>query len=173
LNKLIIYFPIILIVGIYAILFSALYLLRKYRQKKGDRPPFTDNFLRSPGESVNRRIVEINDKLTENLVLLITMPVLFYATYISLLHFGNSRFSTFTTAFYILAGIGLIAYYLFKLIKMLNLRRSYQLGYEGEIAVGQELNQFMRDGYYVYHDFPADKYNIDHVVVGTSGTPLK
>jgi len=169
LKILVILFPPILIFGIYAILFSALYLLRKYRQKKGDRPPFTDNFLRSPGESVNRRIMEINDKLTENLVLLITMPVLFYATYISLLHFGNSRLSTFTTAFYILAGIGLIAYYLFKLIKMLNSRRSYQLGYEGEIAVGQELNQLMRDGYYVYHDFPADKYNIDHVVVGTSG----
>jgi hypothetical protein len=43
------------------------------------------------------------------------------------------------------------------------------LGYEGEIAVGQELNQLMRDGYYVHHDFPAGKFNIDHIVVGTSG----
>jgi hypothetical protein len=43
------------------------------------------------------------------------------------------------------------------------------LGYEGEIAVGQELNQLMRDGYYVYHDFPAEKFNIDHIVVGASG----
>ena len=51
----------------------------------------------------------------------------------------------------------------------MNLRQSYRLGYEGEIAVGQELNQLMRDGYYVYHDFPADKFNIDHIIVGASG----
>jgi len=52
---------------------------------------------------------------------------------------------------------------------LVNLRRSYQLGYEGEIAVGQELNQLMLDGYRVYHDFPAGKFNIDHIVVGVSG----
>jgi len=113
--------------------------------------------------------MDINDKLTENLVLLIMMPILFYATYISLLHFGNSKLSTFTTAFYIIAGIGSIAYFLFNLVKSLNLRRSYQLGYEGEIAVGQELNQLMLEGYRVYHDFPAGKFNIDHIVVGASG----
>jgi hypothetical protein len=113
--------------------------------------------------------MEINDRVTENLLLLITMPMLFYATYISLLNFRNSKPSTSTLTIYIIAGIGIIAFYLFKSIKMLNLRRSYRLGYEGEIAVGQELNQLMRDGYYVYHDFPAGNFNIDHIVVGSSG----
>jgi len=163
------YFPVILIFGIYAIFASVLYLLRKSRQIKRYRLPFTDNFLRSPGESLNRKIMEINDRLTEDVLLLITMPIFFYATYISLLHFGNSKLSTFTTAFYIIAGIGSIAYFLFNLVKSLNLRRSYQLGYEGEIAVGQELNQLMLNGYRVYHDFPAEKFNIDHIVVSASG----
>ena len=27
----------------------------------------------------------------------------------------------------------------------------------------------MLEGNYVYHDFPADKFNIDHIVVGRSG----
>lgn len=40
------------------------------------------------------------------------------------------------------------------------------LEYEGEVATGQELNQLMLDGFNVYHDFPADKFNIDHIVVG-------
>jgi hypothetical protein len=44
-----------------------------------------------------------------------------------------------------------------------------RLGYDGEVAVGQELNQLLRDGYYVYHDFFADKFNIDHIVVGKKG----
>jgi hypothetical protein len=169
LNGLLVYFPIILIFGIFAILSSVLYLLRKYRQIKGHRSPFTDKFLRSPGESLNRQIMEINDRITEYMFLVITVPALFYAVYISSLHFGNSELSTSIFTLFIITGIGVIAFYLFKLIKMLNLRRSYQLGYEGEIAVGQELNQLMRDGYYVYHDFPADKFNIDHIVVGASG----
>lgn len=166
---LLIYFPAILIVGILAVVMSVLYLLRKSRQMKGHRPPFTDNFLRSPGDSLNKQIMEINDKVTENLVLLITTPLLLYAIYISSLHFGNLENSTRTSIIYIIAGIGFVFYSLNRLLKLLNLRRSYRLGYEGEIAVGQELNQLMRDGYYVYHDFNADKFNIDHIVVGTSG----
>ena len=43
------------------------------------------------------------------------------------------------------------------------------MGYDGEVAVGQDLNQLLRDGYHVYHDFPADNFNIDHIAVGTKG----
>jgi hypothetical protein len=169
LDWLLICFPIALFFGIFAIIVSVLYLLRKSRQTKGKRSPFTDNFLRSPGESLNKKIMEINDRVTENLVLLITTPILLYAIYISSLLFSNTINSTWTFTIYIIAGIGFVVYSLIGLVKLLNLRRSYQLGYEGEIAVGQELNQLMRDGYYVYHDFPADKFNIDHIVVGASG----
>lgn len=168
-NGVFIYFPIILFFGTFAIIASVLYLLRKTRQIKGKRSPFTDNFLRSPGESLNKKIMEINDRVTENLVLLITTPILLYAIYISSLYFGNLKNSALTLDIYVIAGIGFVVYSLIRLVKLLNLRRSYQLGYEGEIAVGQELNQLMRDGYYVYHDFPADKFNIDHIVVGASG----
>lgn len=52
---------------------------------------------------------------------------------------------------------------------MLNRRRKFRLGYEGELAVGQELNQLLREGYEVYHDFPADKFNIDHIIIGPAG----
>ncbi|MBW2604780.1 MAG: NERD domain-containing protein [Deltaproteobacteria bacterium] len=168
-NRLLSYFPIILFFGILAIVTSALYLLRKSRQIKGYRSPFTDNFLRSPGESLNRRMMEINDEVTEIFVLIITLPIFVYAFYISSLHFGHSKLSILTTAFFILSGIGFVAFYLFRLIKLLKLRYSVRLGYEGEIAVGQILNQFMLDGFRVYHDFPSGKFNIDHIVVGPSG----
>ena len=168
-NWVLIYLPIILFFGILAIVMSALYLLRKSRQIKRHRSPFTDNFLRSPGESLSKQIMELNDGVTENLVLIITTPILLYSIYISSLLFGNSKNSIWSLIGCIIIGIGFIAYYLFKLIKLMNLRQSYRLGYEGEIAVGQELNQLMRDGYYVYHDFLAGKFNIDHIVVGTPG----
>ena len=37
------------------------------------------------------------------------------------------------------------------------------------MATGQELNQMMLQRYHVYHDFVADKFNIDHIVVGPAG----
>ncbi len=47
--------------------------------------------------------------------------------------------------------------------------RDWRLGLDGERAVGEELNQLMRYGFYVFHDFPAGRFNIDHVVIGPSG----
>jgi hypothetical protein len=169
LNGWLVYFPLILVFGIMAIVMIVLYLLRKSRRIKGYRSPFTDNFLRNPGESLSRQIMEINDKVIEHLVMSIMAPIFIYAIYVSSLSSGNLKFSTSVITAFIIGGIGFIAYHLFKLIKLINLRQSCRLGYEGEMAVGQELNQLMRDGYYVYHDFPADKFNIDHIVVGTSG----
>jgi hypothetical protein len=55
------------------------------------------------------------------------------------------------------------------MVRLLNLRRKMRLGYEGEVATGQELNQLMFHGYHVYHDFVADNFNIDHIVVGPTG----
>ncbi|TVS21190.1 MAG: NERD domain-containing protein, partial [Planctomycetaceae bacterium] len=48
-------------------------------------------------------------------------------------------------------------------------RRNMQLGYDCELAVAQELNALARKGYYVFHDVPADGFNIDHVTVGPTG----
>ena len=129
----------------------------------------SNNFLRSPGESLNRQIMEISDKMMEHLVMTLMAPILFYALYMASLYSRNVKFSASANMVFIIGGTCFIAYHLFKLIKLVNIRRSYRLGYEGEIAVGQELNQLMRDGYYVYHDFPAKNFNIDHIVVGTSG----
>lgn len=168
-NRFLIYFPILLVFGILTIVISLFCLLRKYQQVKGYRSPFTGKFFRSPGESLNRQIAKINDEIIISIVWIITIPLMLYAYYISLLHFGTSKPSTTILILTLILGIGFTVYCLIKLLKGLNLRRSYQLGYEGEIAVGQELNQLMRDGYYVYHDFPDGKFNIDHIIVGPSG----
>ena len=109
--------------------------------------------------------MEISDKMMEHLVMTLMAPILLYA----LLYSRNVKFSSSANMVFIIGGIGFIGYHLFRLISLRNLRQSYRLGYEGEIAVGQELNQLMRDGYHVFHDFPAGKFNIDHIVVGTSG----
>ncbi|MGS2722162.1 nuclease-related domain-containing protein [Porticoccus sp. GXU_MW_L64] len=44
-----------------------------------------------------------------------------------------------------------------------------RLGYECELAVGQELDQLMLKGFRVFHDIPAEGFNIDHLVVSPAG----
>ena len=166
---LLIYFPIIFIGCIFFLLVAILFILKKYHESKKCRSPFTDKFLRSPGESLNRKIMEINDEIITYLVWVFTVPLVLYSTYISMLHFSSLQPSLSTIALICILGVGFIIYCFWKLIEFLNTRRRYRLGYEGEIAVGQELNQLMRDGFYVYHDFFVDKFNIDHIVVGPSG----
>ena len=34
-------------------------------------------------------------------------------------------------------------------------------GFDAEVAVGQELDQLMRQGAFVFHDFPCERFNID------------
>jgi len=163
------YLPTIFILGICFLLMALLFIFRKYPETKKRRSPFTDKFLRSPGESLNRQIMEINDKIITYVIYVITVPSLLYSAYISMLHFRQLNPSLLTKTLISIFGVGFTVYCLWNIIVSLNKRRLFRLRYEGEIAVGQELNQLMRDGYYVYHDFFADKFNIDHIVVGRSG----
>jgi len=48
-------------------------------------------------------------------------------------------------------------------------RACYQLGFQGERYVAEELNQLMADGFHVFHDVPFENYNMDHVLVGPTG----
>jgi len=163
------YLPAIFILGICFLLMALLFIFRKYHKKKKRRSPFTDNFLRSPGESLSRRIMEVSDEIITYVIVVITVPSLLYSTYISMLYFRYLNPSILTKTLICIFGVGFTVYCLWNIIVSLNKRRLFRLMYEGEIAVGQELNQLMRDGYYVYHNFFADKFNIDHIVVGRSG----
>ena len=71
-----------------------------------------------------------------------------------------------------LAVVGVSAYYLVKFVRAWKERRKLCLAHDGEIAVAQELTPLMLEGYTVFHDFPAEKLNIDHIVVGRAGVFL-
>jgi hypothetical protein len=60
-------------------------------------------------------------------------------------------------------------YYIQRIFRLLSGRRNLRLGLDGELAVAEELNKLMFSGYHVYHDFPAEKFNIDHILIGPAG----
>jgi hypothetical protein len=125
--------------------------------------PINNDMLRSPGESLWE---QIEDKKLDIDTYLTLMPILPLILYISYLQSTKTITTTLLLLTLGLVGTGISSYRLINLIKAKN---KLTLGYDAELSVGQELNALMRDGYYVFHDFPAENYNIDHVVVGPTG----
>ncbi len=161
--------PIIIFLIALGVVLIVIEIFIKMIQRKKQRSPFTGNFLRAPGESLRASLDNINDDIFESISLVLMIPMLLYATLISQFYFGKVNPGMFVIAGVIIMGLGCEVYCFKKLLKNLKARGIVRLGYEGEIAVGQELNQLMRDGYYVFHDFQADGFNIDHIVVGPAG----
>ena len=115
------------------------------------------------------KLDEINEDLMTCLSALLFIPMMFYAVIISDLYFRNAQLTLSYLIIYFCIGIVFVGFILVKMVKLFNLRRKARLGYDGEVATGQELSQMMLHGYHVFHDFVADKFNIDHIVVGPAG----
>lgn len=129
--------------------------------------PINTHLLRSPGQSLLIEAEDISIDLFSYLFITPFISLYFYAYYLS---------SNKTNTLLILLGISLLLALLFigqKIIKLFNKREKLRLAYDAELAIGQELNLLMRQGFYVFHDVnlknTLSEFNIDHVVVGKSG----
>jgi hypothetical protein len=69
------------------------------------------------------------------------------------------------TTIFLLLGIFVVAH--IKRVK--GKLRNYNLGLLGERYVAERLNELREDGYYIIHDIPCGRMNIDHVLVGPAG----
>jgi len=168
-SQLPIFFPVIAFLGPLLLVLGLLYLYQWYRSRKGFRSPLTGQLLRPPGQSLRLRIEEISNTLNETLFVVALVPSLIIGVILS----KGSISGKGIEAFWMVSGAGIwvcfTAYYVRKIFKLLSERRDLRLGLDGELATAEELNQLMRYGYYVFHDFPADHFNIDHVVIGPAG----
>ena len=152
--------PAILILVAYGAL-SVFFKFYKY-YRRGKRTPLTSQLLRSPGESLRNRIEEVSLDINSYTAFFLLFPSMVFI-------FENESASTSTQMVIRLVFLAALGLLMFKLWKTLNLRNNLRLALDCEMAVGQELNQLMLHGCHVYHDFPAEKFNIDHVVVSPKG----
>jgi hypothetical protein len=160
-----------LVVAYAALLFLPLGVIYFWRKRLGDkrRSPLTQMLLRGPGETLRNELNDTNDDLWSNMVMLPVFPLIIYATHVSQSYFLGEKESVLRTIVTIFVVVGTIGYFLFTILKLLKRATKLRLGYEGEVAIAQELNQLMRDGAYVFHDVPAEGFNIDHVIVWSKG----
>jgi len=155
--------------GILFTILAGLNLIRRHIRLKSLRPSFKNNLLQIPSGSLLRQLDTLNEQINLYLIGVIALPLLIYSTLVSCSYFMATKPSGPVLWISTITGTAIIAYFVLALGRLLNRRQRIRLDYEGELAVGQELNLLMREGYRVYHDFPADTYNIDHIVVGSKG----
>jgi hypothetical protein len=147
-------------------------LLLTYREWRAKRiaksNPLTADLLRPPGYSLSVKIDDLTGDLLSYIGILGALPLLVYGMALSRIVIGDTL-SLPDCVFYIVIGSTVVIWGLSKISKTLTERAKLRLGLDAEMFVGQELNHLMREGCYVYHDFPADKFNIDHIVIGPTG----
>ncbi len=146
-----------------------IYLVRTGAKRKKIRTPLVRSLLRAPGESLSAQIDERSESINSYLLILTLLPLTTYSVYVTQLYLGQLQANPFHIGLLALAVVGVSAYYLVKFVRAWKERRKLCLAHDGEVAVAQELTPLMLEGYTVFHDFPAEKFNIDHIVVGRAG----
>ena len=136
--------------------FATIKILQFFHSQKKRRTPFTSDFLRGPGQTLMEKLDDINEDLVFYLTVMLVLPLLFYSFFVSELYFRQRPFTAGSVLLYAVPGIMIVVFLIYKMTRLFNCRRVTRLGYEGEVATGQELNQMMHQGYHVFHDFVAD-----------------
>lgn len=139
------------------------------RNARRRRSPLTVRLLRGPGEGLRSGIEKLSEKIDNaffNLLIISLPPLILLGVFAYL---GENKVQYWQLALVCIVYVFLILWAIKKFLQLLEQRRNLYLGLDCELAVGQELNFLMRDGYYVYHDFPAESFNIDHVAIGPHG----
>lgn len=145
-------------------------LLRRKRQAREERrSPLIKNLLRPAGHRLREQLEDKRLDVVFDVVLLMFVPAAMLA-----MLFANTILAGKMPSDTVLAilSIGVLAFSSYQVRTLL--RRSalidqLRLGLDAELAVGQELDQLMRQGAVTFHDLPADKFNIDHVVIARQG----
>jgi len=165
LEPLYVFIPFYIGLGLLMIVPFVIWLSKLFNKNK-KRHPLPENLLRMPGQGLLIELDNNSEKLDNYLMelfilALIASPTVFY-------NFNSEKKGLFLMALGLM--VIFIAYLIYSTVKIMQLRKKHnelKLGFECEVFVGQALNQLMRDGYYVFHDFQADnKFNIDHIVIG-------
>ncbi len=141
---------------------------QKRKRHLESKSPFSGLLMRPAGEGVRLKIQELYDGLDDYYYKAITAPLLLGGFFFLLFHGRDLSLPEFAVAAVgVIAAVGTSFGIWGRRIP--SMIRDYELGFQGERYVGEELNQLLKDGFRVFHDLEFDDFNIDHVVVGQSG----
>lgn len=144
-------------------------MLRKRKAREARRSPISIDLLRGPGHTLREQLDEALSELTWDVAALMAMPLLLLALFLAQAHFRSLDRMLHLIPVYAFFVLAVVAYTVRKMVRAGQRMDNLRAGYDAEVAVGQELDQLMRRGAAVFHDFPAEGFNIDHVVISRRG----
>lgn len=149
-------------------LIASIFCWRWRLDRRHERSPISEKLLRPAGESLRVEIENLNEAFLTRCALTILVPAVMMAALLLSDKDGAVTTSRAIIAFVLCAVLTLIfAARFFASAKAL---RDCRLGFHGERAVAEEINQLLREGCRVFHDVPIEPYgNIDHVIVSAAG----
>lgn len=125
--------------------------------------------MRPAGYSVGLKAGEAVLDAMVAIIMALLAPLIVFGTLGIQSFFSGKAPSGFSIA---IAGVGaaaMLAYFIKQASTQMMKGRNYRLGWEGELAIAQDLQLLWAKGFRVFHDLPANNFNIDHVVVGPTG----
>jgi hypothetical protein len=131
------------------------------------KSPLDDKYLRRPGQSLDEKIGELQEKL----LLWIVVSGFLIAGILMEWMIALVKIPL-EPIFLISPTIVVLIIVFFSLWKSNEIRKEIQknkLGRDGEREVAEYLDDLIRKGSYVFHDIPGDNFNIDHVVISKYG----
>ncbi len=159
-------FPVVAFVGV---IHLTLFLIESRKKKTKRQAQMETRTLRGPGHSLLVRLDDVTADMHAGYAYLIIIPLAVLAAHL----FVTTIVDMPDTWLRIAVSAGIIfvygVYTVGRLVVLAARRKAYRYAYEGEVAVAKELNRLIDQGYYVYHDFPADQFYIDHIVIGPTG----
>lgn len=164
--------------AVYTLLFMAVVFCIGFwsRRRRCERIPVEFKLLRGPGETLRRKIADMDENFLFYIVACAFVPIVVSCPVFWL--FSKWQFRTWTDVY--LGGCGVLLVFLLSSVlsgwwlwRKFYERQNYLLGYLGERTVAEALSPLLREGYHVFHDLPAmagvRKFNIDHIAVGPTG----
>lgn len=132
---------------------------KKWRDSPLKQPP-----LRQAGQFLDEEMARLLEKMMEYVVVGTVMVVLV------LVEWCRWYFSLLPSPWILaISAFVVCAYCSMKIASLRTQRRAVQQGRDGERVVGQQLESLRAKGFKVLHDVPGDRWNIDHVLIGTKG----
>ncbi|MCC8361900.1 NERD domain-containing protein [Lysobacter sp. A6] len=130
----------------------------------------TFKVINLPGEGLRKSIARHDEAFDETLTLIVVVGPITLAAWLATIQqidWGSVRLGLGEVV--IVVGLAIfLGITSARLFRHAAARRRYKEGLAAELAVAQALMPLMADGLSVFHDFPAEGFNIDHVVIGRS-----
>lgn len=168
-NQFLIVFIAILAFGAGPAIAIGFLVARKLHLRMRRRSPLTTNLLRQPGHTLRAEIDDVTLDLFADVLALGYGPLMVLVIVL---------LQEVVIGVQIGLGVGLATAVLIILICLVVFAKLWKkgthldqlaTGYEAEVAAGQELEQLRAPHTKVFHDFPADDFNIDHVLICSKG----